>query len=137
MPNVPTRRIGLALLVASTIFTMVTASAANLVLNAPATVGAGDQAISAPCDHVDATYTIAYRSVPNAYFVDAVVLTGDTCVGDGLTVRVTLGDGATNPETTEPAVTSAALMAGLTIDVSADDVMAEDLVGVAVLVTGS
>jgi hypothetical protein len=140
MPNMPLRRVGVALLAAAIVFTTGTAFAADLNLTAPGTVGAGSQTISAPCTSVTADYTIAYRSGPNAYYVDAVVLHGTGCAGTGLTVRVTLKDGATNPETTVNGVDSADMndlaTGPLTVSTAASNVTAASLVGIAVLVTG-
>jgi hypothetical protein len=134
------RRFGIAFLVASTVFTMVSASAANLNLTGPGIVGAGDIAITAPCTSVAATYTMAFREAQNAYFLNAVVLDGTGCTGTGLTVRITLNDGNTDPETVLNGVAATAinsLDAGpLSVDVSALNVQAEDLAGVAVLITG-
>jgi hypothetical protein len=134
------RRFGIALLVASTVWTIVTASAANLNLTAPSTVGAGEQDITAPCAAVDATFTIVYHAVPNGYYVDAVILDGTGCTGTGLTVRVTLKDGATNPETTVAGVAGTDINGAdsgpLTVNVSASTVLASDLQGLAVLITG-
>ena len=140
MPNVITRRLGVSLLVGAIVFTTGTAFAANLNLTAPGIVGAGEQAISAPCDSVDATYTIAYRAATNAYYINAVVLDGTNCTGTGLTVQVTLKDGATNPATTVNPVAGTAInhadTGPLTVNVSASNVKADDLAGIAVLVTG-
>jgi hypothetical protein len=134
------RRLGVALLVASTVFTMVSASAANLNLTGPGVVGAGDITIAAPCTSVAADYTYAFRPVPNAYFVDTVTLDGTGCAGTGLTVRVTLNNGGTNPETVLNSVDSSTINSAgtgpLSVDVSANDVRADELVGIAVLITG-
>jgi hypothetical protein len=143
MPTTSTRRLGVALLAAAVVFTTGTAFAGNLNLTAPGTVGAGQQAVSAPCTSVAATYTINYRSANNAYYIDAVVLTGTGCTGTGLTVKVTLKDGATNPETTVTGVAATAINTGgantgpLSVNVSSSNVAASALVGVVVLITGS
>ena len=141
MPTIPTRRLGVALLAAAVVFTTGTALAADLTLTAPGgAVGAGQLLISAPCDSVAATYTINYRAVNGnyAYYIDAVVLAGTGCKGDSLTVKVRLNAGATNPETIYPvAVAGTAITAGLSVDVIGKNVMASDLAGIVVLITGS
>ena len=134
------RRFGIAILVASTVFTLVSASAANLNLTGPGIVGAGQITIAAPCTSVAADYTYAFREADNAYYVDTVSLAGTGCTGTGLTVRVTLNDGNTDPETVLNGVDSATINTSgtgpLSVDVSAANVQASDLVGVAVLITG-
>jgi hypothetical protein len=140
MASVPYRRLGVALLIGATVFTMVSASAANLNLTAPGVVGAGEQTISAPCTSVTASYTLQYSATANAYMVNDVVLNGVGCSGTGLTVRVTLKDGATNPETTVNGVAGTDINTAdagpLTVDVSGSSVKADALVGLAVLITG-
>lgn len=135
-----TRRLGVALLVSSIVFTLVSASAANLNLTGPTEVGAGQINISAPCTSVAASYTIAYNAGTNAYIVNAVVLNGVGCTGANLTVKVTLKDGATNPETIVNSVAGTDINTAdtgpLTVDVSASTTPASALVGIAVLVTG-
>jgi hypothetical protein len=141
MPTISIRRLGVALLAAAVIFTTGTAFAADLSLTAPGTVGAGQQSITAPCTSMTATYTINYRSAGNAYYIDAVVLAGTGCTGTGLTVKVTLKDGATNPETIVTGVAATALNTGgantgpYSVDVSGKDVAASALAGVVVLIT--
>jgi hypothetical protein len=139
MPTISIRRLGVALLAAAVIFTTGTAFAADLSLTAPGTVGAGQQTITAPCTSVAATYTINYRSASNANYIDAVVLTGTGCTGTGLTVKVTLKDGDTNPPTTVTGVAATDINTGdagpLIVDVSASNVRASALVGVVVLIT--
>lgn len=143
MPTTSIRRLGIALLAAAVVFTTGTAFAANLSLTAPGTVGAGQQAVSAPCTSVAATYTIDYRSASNAYYIDAVVLTGTGCTGTGLTVRITLKDGATNPESTFTGIAATAINTGgantgpYSFYVNDKNVAASALVGVVVLITGS
>lgn len=136
MPTISIRRLGVALLAAAVIFTTGTALAADLSLTAPGTVGAGQQDITAPCQHVTATYTIAYRSTENAYYIDAVELTGTDCTGTSLTVTITLKAGATNPESTF-ASTVTDITAGHSFYVNDKNVKASDLAGVVVLITGS
>jgi hypothetical protein len=140
MKSIPVRRLGVALLAAAVVYTTGTAFAANLNLTAPTTVGAGEQVISAPCASVTAALTINYRAATNAYYVDAVVLDGTGCTGTGLTVRVTLKDGITNPETTVGSVDATDINSAdtgpLTVDTSGLNVKASDVSGLAVLVTG-
>jgi hypothetical protein len=136
MPNISIRRLGVALLAAAVIFTTGTALADTLNLTGPGTVGAGQKDITAPCASVAATYTIAYRSATNAYYIDAVGLTGTDCTGTSLTVQITLKDGATNPESTF-ASTVTDITAGYSFYVNDKNVKASDLAGVVVLITGS
>ena len=139
MPSI-WRRVGVASLAALTVFTVVSASAASLNITAPSRLGAGEQDISAPCTSVDVTFTTAYSESANAYVVDAVVLNGTGCTGTGLTVKVTEKDGATNPETTTAGVDSADINGSgsgpLTVNVSAKNVKASDLLGIAILIEG-
>ena len=136
MPTIPTRRLGIALLAAAIVFTTGTAFAADLNPTAPGVVGAGEQDITAPCTGVVATLTTSYHVTGDAYYVDAVVLTGTGCSGAGLTVKVTLKDGASNPETVATGVAGADINAGLSVDVTSASVKVSDLAGLAILVTG-
>jgi hypothetical protein len=139
MASVPYRRLGVALLIGATVFTMVSASAANLNLTAPGVVGAGEQTISAPCTSVTASYTQAYDSTLNAYVVNAVVLTGTGCTAaTTLTVKVTLKDANStpaNPETVVDTVDPATINGGESVDVTAVPVKVSDFDGLAVLIT--
>ena len=132
-----TRRFGLALVIASTVFTIVTASAASLNMTAPSAVGADQQAVTAPCDSVDVAYTHAYDATANAFYLSTVTLTGTTCTGTDLTVDIRLKTGAaTSQDYQSTHVTAAALEAGLDVDVSTPEIQDSDFAGIAVLITG-
>jgi hypothetical protein len=142
MTTMPVRRLGVALLAAAVVLTTGTAFATDLNLTAPGHMGAGQQAITAPCTHVSAMVSNTIFPQPPAQpYVNTVRLTGTGCTGTGLTVKVTLKDGATNPATTVTGVAATAMNTGgantgpLSVDVSASNVAASALVGVAVLIT--
>jgi hypothetical protein len=142
MSIIPSRRLGVALLVGAIVFNLTTAFAASMTVSSTTAVGEGETTISAPCVGVSVATTNSYHAAGGAYgaagyYVDTAVLTGDTCTGTTLTVQVTLKNGSTDPQFTaaDPA-SGADLEAGVTIDVSGTPVRSHDLVGVAVLVTG-
>jgi hypothetical protein len=139
MPTISIRRLGVALLAAAVVFTTGTAFAANLNLTAPSAVGAGQATITAPCTGgVVATYTIAYRSTGNAYYVDTVHLAGTGCTGTNLTVQVTLNDGGTDTSTDVTDVLGSTInTSGLDVNVSGKNVMASAAQGVVVVIAGS
>ena len=134
-----TRRFGVALLVASFVFTAVTASAASLNMTAPSVLGADQQTISAPCTSVNVTLTTNFRS--GAYYVDAVILDGLGCTGTALTVKVRLVTGGSSTEFTAGPVAGTDINSAdagpLTVDTSGSNITASSVTGIAVLMTGS
>lgn len=131
------RKFGVAMLVASTVFTLVTASAASLNLTGTGAglVGAGEITVSSPCTSMVVSYT--FHFVAPQYELNHIVLTGTGCSGTGLTVRVQISAGLSTPaEHTDLGVDSADLNAGYDMDVSGLGVPAAAFVGLAVLITG-
>jgi hypothetical protein len=137
MATMPVRRLGVALLAAAVVLTTGTAFATDLNLTATSHIGAGQQAITAPCTSVIATALVVY---PFSY-VYTIRLAGTGCTGTSLTVKVTLNNNGTNPETTVTGVAATAINTNgtgpLNVDVSGKNVQASALRAIAVLVTGS
>jgi len=142
MATMPVRRLGVALLAAAVVLATGTVSAANLTLTAPNHVGAYQQAIAKPCTSVFAiVWTTIFPQFPAHPYVGTIRVAGTGCTGASLTVRVTLNNGATHPETTVTGVAGTALNTGIIVDVSSLNVTTDYPTllqyPIAVLVTGS
>ena len=142
MATMPVRRLGVALLAAAVVLATGTVSAANLTLTAPSHVGAYQQANTKPCTSVFAIVgTTIFPQFPAQPYVGTIRVTGFGCTGASLTVRVTLNNGATNPETPVTGVAGTALNTGIIVDVSRLNVTTNYPTllqyPIAVLVTGS
>lgn len=132
------RRVLLAVPAAVLAFALVAGMAASLGGLSSTNLGADDTVV-ASCDTngVTTAYTNAYTTTPTAGFeVDDVTVAGidDACDGDTMTVTLTGAADASLGEVTQAVPVNAAFTNVL--DFSGEDVLAESVTGVHVVITG-
>ncbi len=132
------RRVLLAVPAAILAFALVAGMAASLGGLSSTNLGADDTVV-ASCDTngVTTAYTSVYTTTPTAGFeVDDVTVAGidDACDGDTMTVTLTGAADASLGEVTQAVPVNAAFTNVL--DFSGEDVLAESVTGVHVVITG-
>ena len=134
-----TRRTLIATILGTLAFALVVASAASLGGIPSSSLGADDASFSS-CDTngVTTSYTTAYTTdAPAGYKVGDVTVGGiaDACDGQNMSVTLTGAGNASLAEVTQAVPSAAGVFTGV-LDFSGDDVPAESVTGVSVVITG-